>query len=88
MITLTDLNEMFNWIESVKDTPQEPKYFGIIVKTDNGSTEYIINPVENLKFKRNDYNDSYDEDLTLKYYKRIKIVGFSYGNTLEEAVMI
>lgn len=46
--------------------------------------EIIINENANFDKKFDYYKKAYNENLTLKTFKGIKIVGFSYGNTFKE----
>ena len=42
--------------------------------------EAIINPTENLPYKRAYYDSAYDDDLCLKNNKEIKIIAFSLND--------
>lgn len=46
--------------------------------------EIIINESENFKKKLEYYKNSYNEDLTLKAFNGIKIIGFAYGEYFED----
>ena len=45
--------------------------------------EIIINQVENFDTKLEYYKKAYNDDLTLKTFNGIKIVGFTYANNFE-----
>lgn len=48
----------------------------VFVRMPNCSKPEIIeNPKENFKFKKDYYNNAYDNDLRLKSFNEIKIVG-------------
>ena len=46
-------------------------------------SEIIINDNENFDKKLSYYKNSYNQDLTLKTFSGIKIVGFTYGDSFE-----
>ena len=46
--------------------------------------EIIINQAENFKAKLEYYKKAYNQDLTLKAFNGIKIVGFTYGDSLDD----
>lgn len=74
---LTDLELCF---ENAKKN--NAKYIGILVETRGTSKpEIIINPSENFDFKLDYYKRAYNEDLVLKSFDGIRIIGFDYGNT-------
>ena len=69
------------------------KYFAVAIKFSAvEKVEIIINPRENWDSKEEYYSSVYDEDLRLKGCPdKIKIVGFTYGNSfkeIEEALML
>ena len=45
--------------------------------------EIIINQVENFDTKLEYYKKAYNDDLTLKTFNGIKIIGFTYANNFE-----
>ena len=45
--------------------------------------EIIINQVENFDTKLEYYKKAYNNDLTLKTFNGIKIIGFTYANNFE-----
>ena len=57
------------------------KYIGVLVSV-NGNEELIINKAKNFESKLDYYRNSYNEDLTLKANKSIKIVDFKYHDSL------
>ena len=64
---------------------QDKKYVGIKVQMQGfPKAEIIINENENFDSKFAYYEKAYNEDLTLKTFSGIKIVGFTYGNTFNE----
>ena len=61
---------------------QGKKYVGIKVKMQGfPKAEIIINENENFDSKFAYYKKAYNEDLTLKTFSGIKIVGFTHGDT-------
>lgn len=61
-------------------------YFGVKVLNEaNGQTELIINTVDNmLNGKLDYYLNAYNENLELKNNNKIKIVGFTFANLIED----
>lgn len=58
------------WVESNVD------YFAVSIETKgNPDLEIIVNPFSNLKNKMEYYQNAYDDNLVLKTYDGIKIVG-------------
>lgn len=58
------------------------KYVGVaIVNEEYDGVEIIINSSENFDNKLDYYLKAYDDNLTLKAYNKIKILGFTFGNT-------
>jgi hypothetical protein len=61
------------------------KFVGIKVKMESfPKAEIIINQNENFDKKFTYYKNAYNDDLTLKTFSGIRIVGFTYGDTFEE----
>lgn len=59
-------------------------YIGVKVKhEDSEGAEIIINPSENFKDKLEYYKNAYNEDLVLKNCNKIRIIGFTYGDSFE-----
>jgi len=46
--------------------------------------EVIINQTENFKTKLEYYKKAYNQDLTLKAFNGIKIIGFTFGDTFDD----
>lgn len=46
--------------------------------------EIIINSAENFKTKLAYYKKAYNDDLTLKTFSGIKIIGFTFGDDFQE----
>lgn len=46
--------------------------------------EIIINCTKNFRSKLDYYKKAYNEDLTLKTFNGIKIIGFTYGDSFED----
>lgn len=60
-------------------------WVGVIVKAKNcESSELIINPNVNFATKLEYYKNAYNDDLTLKACKDIKILGFTFADSLKE----
>ena len=64
---------------------ENAKYIGVKIEMkDFPKPEIIINERENFDKKIKYYISAYNDDLTLKTFNGIKIVGFTYGNNLNE----
>lgn len=65
------------------------EYIGIRVKMERyEGYEIIINPICNADKKIEYYKNAYNEDLTLKNAPNaVKIVDFTYGNSIQEIEM-
>lgn len=64
---------------------RESKYVGVKIEMQGfPKPEIIINVNENFNSKLQYYKKAYNQDLTLKTFNGIKIVGFTYGNSLQE----
>lgn len=55
-----------------------------ILKDEQEKPEVIINQQKNFESKLAYYTEAYNEDLTLKTYSGIRIVGFAFGNSFSE----
>ena len=76
-LTLKNLEICF---ESAKKL--NAKYVALLIKiADNEYPEIIINERANFDFKLSYYKEAYNNDLTLKSYDKIKILGFTYANS-------
>jgi len=83
MLTMENLEKCF---ESAKE--QRYPYVGIKIKMKGfEEPEVIINPNANFDKKLDYYKNAYNDDLTLKSFNGIKIIGFSYGDTYDEIEM-
>ena len=64
---------------------QDKKYVGVKIQMQGFSKpEIIINENENFDSKLDYYKKAYNEDLTLKTFNGIKIVGFTYGDSFKD----
>lgn len=64
---------------------QDKKYVGVKIEMEGfPKAEIIINDKENFESKFAYYKKAYDENLVLKSFNGIKIVGFAYGDSFEE----
>lgn len=63
-------------------TKQNRKYIGVKIQTE-GYDEVIINPTGNFSEKLEYYKNAYNDNLTLKSFGGIKIIGFTFGDTYE-----
>ena len=66
----TDLDVKFIAVKILMDGQEKP--------------EVIINQRQNFESKLAYYTKAYNEDLTLKTYGGIRIVGFAFGNSFNE----
>lgn len=74
------LEAFFDQVEEL-----QPKYFCVAIsniKVDD--LEFIINPLSNLKGKREYYLSAYNDDLQLVNAPTIRIVDFQAGDSFEE----
>ena len=79
-LTLFDLEMVFNQAKIM-----DASYVGVKIQMQGfDKPETIINPNENFDEKLVYYKKAYNEDLTLKTFNGIKIVGFEYGNSFQE----
>ncbi|MED3976169.1 hypothetical protein P4639_22485 [Priestia megaterium] len=85
MLTLNDLNNCFD--EAIQAGAE---YIGVIVKNyEHKREEIIINHRDNFTFKKDYYNNAYNQDLQLNRVSHIRIIGFAYGfsfSDLEDAI--
>jgi hypothetical protein len=67
---------------------QSRKYIGVKIQMQGfPKAEIIINENENFNEKFAYYKKAYNEDLVLKTFNGIKIVGFTYGDSFEDIEM-
>lgn len=68
-----------------KASQQCKKYVGVKIQMEGfPKPEIIINEYGNFDSKFAYYKKAYNDDLTLKTFNGIKIVGFTYGDSFEE----
>lgn len=80
MLNIVNLETCFD-VAIEKDV----NYVGVLIQMQGFETpEIIINETPNFKTKLEYYKKAYNQDLTLKTFNGIKIIGFSYGNTFED----
>lgn len=61
------------------------KYIGVLIETRGSEApEIIINPSGNFDTKLEYYKRAYNEELILKSFDGIRIIGFDYGNTFAQ----
>lgn len=76
------LSNLENCFKAAKESGA--KYVGVSISTrGNDGNEIIINPSENFDKKLEYYKSAYNDELVLKSYEGIKIVGFTYGDCFE-----
>lgn len=64
---------------------QDKKYVGVKIQMQGFlKPEIIINENENFDSKLDYYKKAYNEDLTLKTFNGIRIVGFTYGDSFKD----
>lgn len=64
---------------------QDATWVAVAIKTRGcESSELILNPNVNFDKKLEYYKNAYTDDLVLKTYDGIQIVGFTYADTLAE----
>ena len=64
---------------------QDKKYVGVKIQMQGfEKPEIIINENENFSSKFDYYKKACNEDLTLKTFNGIKIVGFTYGDSFKD----
>lgn len=77
-LTMKNLEECFKGAKK-----SEATYIAVGVKNESSeSAELIINPNINFDDKLEYYKNSYTDDLVLKNCDKIRITGFTYGDTL------
>lgn len=79
-LTLNDLEDCFKFAKELNE-----KFVGIKIQMQGfEKPELIINQKENFDTKLEYYKKAYNEDLTLKAFNGIKIIGFTYGNEFQD----
>lgn len=79
-MNMENLQNCFN--EAIK---QEKRFIGVKIEMQGfEKPEIIINRFENFKTKLDYYKKAYNEDLTLKTFAGIKIIGFTYGDHFDD----
>jgi len=80
MLTMANLERCF---ETAKE--EGYSYVGVKIQMEEfQEPEVIINPNANFDKKLKYYKKAYNDDLTLKSFNGIKIIGFSFGDDYEE----
>lgn len=78
-LTITNLENCFNDAKSLNYT-----YVAVVVDMQGfEKPEVIINRKENFDEKLAYYKRAYDENLILKSFNGIRIIGFAYADTFE-----
>jgi hypothetical protein len=79
-MTLTGLTNCFELAKEIN-----ANYVGVKIEMQGfDKPEIIINPTTNFDAKLEYYKKAYNEDLTLKTFNGIRIVGFTYGETYSD----
>lgn len=79
-LTMTNLKDTFNQAIGL-----DVNYIGVRIQAQGlDEPEVIINPRENFESKLEYYQKAYNEDLTLKTFNGVKIIGFEYGDSYNE----
>ena len=79
-LTMTELEKCFD-IAYDRAYP----YVGVLIRMEGfEEPELIINPFENIKTKLAYYKKAYNDNLTLKTFNGIKIIGCAYGDSPDE----
>lgn len=63
---------------------QEKKYVAVKIEMEGFKKDEIINENANFDKKFQYYKKAHNDDLRLKTFNGIKIIGFIYGDTFEE----
>lgn len=80
MVSISKLEKCFN---VAKETNQ--KFVGVLIQMKGfEKPELIINESENFETKLEYYKKAYNEDLTLKTFNGIKIIGYAFGTSLDD----
>lgn len=80
---MLNLKNLENCFKVAKE--QGVKYVGVAIEMEGfPKAEFIINRKENFDSKLEYYKKAYNDDLTLKSFNGIKIIGFTYGDSFED----
>ena len=80
MVNLNKLEQCFN---VAKETNQN--IIGVLIEMQGfEKPELILNQKENFEAKLNYYKKAYNEDLTLKAFNGIKIIGYAFGSNAND----
>lgn len=64
---------------------QDKKYVGVLIQMEGfPAPEVIINENENFDSKFAYYKKAYDENLVLRSFKGIRIIGFTHGDSFAD----
>ncbi|NFE59117.1 hypothetical protein FC774_11455 [Clostridium botulinum] len=79
-VNITNLEKCF-----YEASKQDKRYVGVKIKMEGfPKAEIIINENKNFDKKFDYYKKAYGDDLKLKTFSGIKIIGFTYGDNFEE----
>lgn len=79
-MTMDNLEKCFNTAKVLNQ-----KYVGVQIAMEGFTKpEIIINESENFDSKLAYYKKAYNEDLTLKAFNGIRIIGFTFGDNFSE----
>lgn len=80
---MVSINKLEKCFTVAKETNQ--KFVGVLIQMQGfEKPELIINENENFESKLAYYKKAYNEDLTLKTFNGIKIVGYAFGTSLND----
>lgn len=80
---MKNLKALEKCFEAAKETNQ--KYIGVLIEMQGfEKPELIVNESENFDAKLAYYKKAYNEDLTLKTFNGIKIIGYAFGSSLDD----
>ncbi|RII34318.1 hypothetical protein D2A34_14320 [Clostridium chromiireducens] len=80
---MINLSKLENCFKVAKETNQ--KFIGVLIQMKGfKKSELIINERENFDNKLVYYKRAYNEDLTLKTFNEIKIIGYAFGENIQD----
>ena len=80
---MNNLSKLENCFNVAKETNQ--KFVGVLVQMSGfEKPELIINETENFETKLAYYKKAYDENLVLKTFSGIRIIGYAFGSNLDD----